>query len=126
MQLILTGIFTALLFITSPSLADYEAGEQANQQGDRKTAFREFYNAAQQKDQRAYGKLGSLYLYGLGTEKDYQQAYIWFHMSYLSGDRYAGRFRDAAASMMPRSEYEQAMEAAETMRLRLQLNDTAQ
>ena len=105
-------------------VSDYEAGEQANQKGDRKTAFIKFHAAAQQRDDKAYGKLASMYLYGLGTEKDYHQAYIWFHMSYLSGDRYAERFRDAASSMMTRETYEKAVQSAEQQRVKLKLEKT--
>lgn len=121
----LSVFLTAFVFVISIhnlALADYDAGELANQQGDRDTAFKEFYAAAQQKDARAYGKLASMYLYGLGTEKNHQEAYVWFHMSVLSGDRYATRFRDAATSMMSRQEYKKALEAAEEMRIKLQLN----
>jgi TPR repeat protein len=99
----------------------YVTGEEANQRGDRQTAFKEFVIAAQQRDARAYGKLGSMYLYGLGTPKDYHQAYIWFHMGYLTGEREAERFRDAASSMMTRTEYLKAVDAAEQQRLKQQL-----
>ncbi len=102
-------------------MADYIAGEEANQRGDRQTAFQEFHAAAQKGDGRAYGKLGSMYLYGLGTKKDYQQAYIWFHMGYLTGDRESERFRDAASSTMTREEYLQAVDAAEAFRIKLKL-----
>ncbi|RKZ93913.1 MAG: hypothetical protein DRQ43_07565 [Gammaproteobacteria bacterium] len=102
-------------------LADYIAGEEANQRGDRQTAFQEFYAAAQKGDGRAYGKLGSMYLYGLGTKKDYHQAYIWFHMGYLTGERESERFRDAASSMMNRKEYLKAVDAAEIQRVKLNL-----
>ncbi len=102
-------------------MADYIAGEQANKNGDRDTAFSEFQQAANTKDTRAYGKLGSMYLYGLGTQKNYQQAYIWFHMAYLAGEHEAERFRDAASSMLPRSAYLKAVELAEAQRIKLEL-----
>lgn len=102
-------------------LADYIAGEEANARGDRNTAFQEFYAAAEKGDGRAYGKLGSMYLYGLGTEKNYHKAYIWFHMAYLTGEREGERFRDAAASMMTRDEYLSAVESAEVQRVKQKL-----
>ncbi len=120
-RLILVGIVPFLSLITSITSADYIAGEEANKHGDRQTAFHEFYAAAQEGDGRAYGKLGSMYLYGLGTEKDYQQAYIWFHMGYLTGERESERFRDAASSMMTREQYLKAVEAAEIQRLKQKL-----
>ena len=116
-------VFIALFFsVTAGSaLADYIAGEEANQKGDRKTAFKEFYAAAQERDSRAYGKLGSMYLYALGTGKDHHQAYIWFHMAYLSGDRESERFRDAASSTMTREQYDKAVESAEEQRIKQKL-----
>ncbi len=116
-------VFIAVFFsVTAGSaLADYIAGEEANQKGDRKTAFKEFYAAAQEGDRRAYGKLGSMYLYGLGTVKDHHQAYIWFHMAYLSGERAGERFRDAASSTMTHEQYEKAVESAEEQRIKQKL-----
>ncbi len=110
--------------MSSAATADYIAGETANSKGDRDTAFNEFYNAAQQHDGRAYGKLGSMYLYGLGTEKDYLQAYIWFHMAHLNGEREGERFRDAASSMMTREQYLKAVDAAEVERVKQKLGET--
>ena len=112
------------VLISSVATADYIAGETANSKGDRDTAFNEFYNAAQQHDGRAYGKLGSMYLYGLGTEKDYHQAYIWFHMAHLNGEREGERFRDTASSMMTREQYLKAVDAAEVERVKQKLGKT--
>lgn len=109
---------------SSSVLADYIAGEEANSKGDRDTAFQEFYAAAEKGDGRAYGKLGSMYLYGLGTEKDYHEAYVWFHMAYLNGEREGERFRDAASSMMTRDEYLSAVKSAEIQRIKQKLGKT--
>lgn len=118
-------IISFLCLITSAlASADYIAGETANARGDRETAFNEFYAAAEQGDGRAYGKLGSMYLYGLGTKKDYQQAYIWFQMAYLTGEREGERFRDAASSMMTKEQYQLAVKAAEKQRLKQKLGKT--
>ncbi|MCW8931439.1 MAG: hypothetical protein OQL19_14505 [Gammaproteobacteria bacterium] len=122
LKAIRVGFISALFSMTSSIvLAEYIAGEEANKRGDRQTAFNEFYAAAQEREPRAYGRLGSMYLYGLGTKKDYQQAYIWFHMGYLSGERESERFRDAASSMMNREDYLKAVEAAEAQRVKQQL-----
>ena len=109
-----------LILLSTPTLlmADFEAGIKANQAGDRHTAFIEFKAAAEDKNNQAYGKLGSMYLYGLGTEKNYQQAYIWFHMAYLSGEREGERYRDAASSMMTREQYLLAVDVAESQRIK--------
>lgn len=117
-------IFTLSLLTSSVILADYIAAEEANSRGDRQTAFQEFYAAAQKGDGRAYGKLGSMYLYGLGSKKDPHQAYVWFHMAYLNGEREAERFRDAASSLMTREQYLKAVEAAETQRVKQKLGKT--
>lgn len=109
---------------SSSVLADYIDGEEANSKGDRDTAFQEFYAAAEKGDGRAYGKLGSMYLYGLGTEKDYHEAYVWFHMAYLNGEREGERFRDAASSMMTRDEYLSAVKSAEIQRIKQKLGKT--
>ena len=112
-----------LICISSSSfvMADFEEGVEANRAGDRQTAFKEFTLAAKEKNPHAYGKLASMYLYGLGIEKDHQQAYMWFHMSYLSGDKEAERFRDAASSTMTREQYLIAVEMAEKLRLEQEL-----
>ncbi|MCU7951418.1 MAG: hypothetical protein KZQ74_03845 [gamma proteobacterium symbiont of Bathyaustriella thionipta] len=121
----LRNFISILCIISSGSVfADYIAGENANSQGDRKTAFKAFYAASEKGDGRAYGKLGSMYLYGLGTKKDYHQAYVWFHMAYLNGEREGERFRDAASSMMTREEYLSAVESAEAQRVKQKLGKT--
>lgn len=115
-------VFIAVFFINIGSThADYEAGEAANRKGDRVTAFQEFKAAALNGENLAYGKLGSMYLYGLGTEKNYKQAYIWFHMSHLSGEKEGERFRNAASSMLSREAYSQAKKEAEEQRIQLGL-----
>lgn len=102
-------------------MADFEDGIKANMAGDSQTALIEFKAAAENKNNQAYGKLASMYLYGLGTEKNYLQAYIWFHMAYLSGENEGERFRDAASSMMTREEYLKAVDAAEIQRVEQEL-----
>jgi len=108
---------TFLFFFSNPLFANFEAAIEANQKGDRATAFKEFHAAALKKDERAYGRLGSMYLYGLGTQKNYHNAYIWFHMAYLSGEREGERFRDAASSMLNQEKYQKAVKAAEKQRV---------
>ncbi len=120
-----TRLITLFIFLTiifSTSQADYIAGEKANSKGDRVTAFKEFHAAALNKDKRAYGKLGSMYLYGLGTTKDYQQAYVWFELAHLSGEKEGERFRNAASSMLSRDEYLMAKALAETQRKNFNIN----
>lgn len=89
-------------------MAGFEEGEAANRAGDRVTAFKEYHAAANAGDNRAFGKLGSMYLYGLGTEKNYPLAYVWFGLARESGDKYGKRFQDAAASVMGREQIQEA------------------
>lgn len=126
-SLILSAVLMAGLMLNSAVIqADFDAAEAANQKGDRETAFHQYQAAVFDKDARAYGKLASMYLYGLGTKKNYTQAYVWFEMARLSGDRYAGRFRDAAASMMSSSEYQQVVKQADKQRIILGLPEVSE
>ena len=119
-------VFIILICSIVPGIlmADFDAGIKAYQDGDKNTAFNEYRTAADKKDQRAYGKLAGMYFYGLGTKKDYQQAYIWFHMAYLTGNKEAERFRDAASATMTREEYFTAVAAAEQQRIKQELGKT--
>lgn len=110
--------------VVDPAVADYGAGIEANRGGDRVTALKEFQAAAMSGDDRAYGQLASMHLYGLGTQKNYQLAYVWFHMAYLIDEREAERFRDAASSMLSREEFVSAEQAAEAQRIELGLAKT--
>jgi len=80
--------------------ADFESGMQAQRDGQYDTAFTEFKKAADNGEERAFGKLASMYLYGLGTTKDYGNAYIWFGLARHTGDKYAGKFQKAASSAL--------------------------
>ena len=96
-------LFLLLLTLISSSLhaeSAFEAGMTAYAGGDREAAFEQFKTAAEAGDQRAYGKLGGMYLYGQGTERDYQQAYLWFGIAHANGDRYAEGFQRTASSML--------------------------
>lgn len=101
-------LLIALLMPVSSVMAGFEAGEVANRAGDRDTAFAEYQAAAMAGDTRAYGKLGSMFLYGLGTKRDYGMAYVWFGLSKEYGDKYGERFQQTAASVMTAAEVRQA------------------
>ena len=98
------------MFSTVPQIAGagYEEGEEANLSGNREAAFSHFLAAAEQGDVRAFGKLGAMYLYGLGTARDFASAYVWFSLAEEQGDKQAERFRMAASSAMNRAQFEQA------------------
>lgn len=94
--------FIAILaaLVSTPLHADLEAGIEAYAQGDHDGAFKQYQEAAESGNPDAFGKLAGMYLYGLGTEKDYANAYIWFGLAEQSGDKYAEKFKLAASSAM--------------------------
>ncbi|MES9965475.1 MAG: hypothetical protein ABW116_18255 [Candidatus Sedimenticola sp. 20ELBAFRAG] len=100
-----------MLLLPALSSAGFEEAEKANRTGDRVTAFAEYRAAALEGDIRAFGKLGGLYLFGVGTDRDYAKAFVWFGLGDLSGDRYAKGYRDAAAGELTPEE----LKAAEVM-----------
>ena len=110
-----------LLLITAPAHgAEFEQGFDAYRLQNYEQAFAAFKSAAENGDSRAYGKLGAMYLYGRGTEKDPVNAYIWFGMAALSGDKYAPRYRDAASALMTSEQVYQAEQAIADMQDKLQ------
>lgn len=100
------------LLAAGPAWADYEAGHEAYKAGDYDTAFQEYLAAAKAGDRRAFGQIAALYLYGRGTETDYQKAWAWFQVAGNHGDRYAARYRDTAGAQLTADEIEQAEELA--------------
>ena len=90
-----------ILGLTSSCVfADFETAEEANRRGERDLAFSHYSEAATRGDVRAFTKLGSMYLYGLGTERNFVQAYVWFSLGSENGDKYAEAFRKTAAGSM--------------------------
>ena len=96
------------LLAAGPAAADYEAGREAYKAGDYATAFDQYLAAAKAGDRRAFGQVAALYLYGRGTEADYQKAWAWFQVAGKHGDRYAGRYRGTAGAQLTADEIEQA------------------
>ena len=93
-------LFILILSSQPQAASAFEEALQAYETGDRNTAFQAFKTAAEAGDDRAFGRLAGLYLYGQGTKKDYRQAYLWFGVSAASGDQYAEGFQRAASSML--------------------------
>lgn len=108
-------LIAALLFLLCAPLAHagFEDGMTAYEKGDYATAYSEFLQAAQQGDMRAQGKLGGLYLYGVGVEKNYIQAYAWLDLAAGQGDTAAPKFRDAAADQLSMQQMREAAVLAE-------------
>lgn len=107
-KLFLAAAMAAL--ISTPLHADLEAGLAAYDRGDHVEAFNQYKQAAEAGNVDAYGKLAGLYLYGVGTDKNFTQAYIWFGMAEHSGDKFAEKFKMAAASSMTLEEVKHAEE----------------
>lgn len=95
-------LITALLclFCSTLSHAGFDEGMDAYTKGNYAAAYAEFLQAAQQGDMRAQGKLGGLYLYGVGVEKNYIEAYAWLDLAAGQGDLAAAKFRDAVADQL--------------------------
>lgn len=98
----------SLLLAAGVAWGDFDAGDRAYKAKEYTTALQEYREAAEKGHVKAQGKLASMYLYGVGTRTDYQQAYIWFDLAARQGDKYAARFRDAAAGAMTREQFEEA------------------
>lgn len=93
-------IFTLSLLIPLQATAGFEEALEAHARGDEKAAFEGFRAAAEKGDIRAFGKLAGFYLYGVGTDRDYARAFVWFGLADAAGDLYGGRFQKAASAML--------------------------
>jgi TPR repeat protein len=122
--LFLPALFS--LAISGALHAGMEEGNQALIRGEHAVAFKEFQDASNSGDDRAFGKLGGMYLYGMGTEKDYSQAYIWFGLAAITGDKYAEKFQRAASSVMTREEVEMAEKELSSLAARLDVQPPPQ
>lgn len=101
------------LFCTSLAHAGFEDGMAAYEQGNYPAAYAEFLQAAQQGNVHAQGKLGGLYLYGVGVAKDYIQAYAWLDLAARQGDTAAEKFREAVADQLTLPQMREAAVLAE-------------
>lgn len=78
----------------------FETAQRSYTDGDHEQAFVAFREAAEAGDERAFGRLGGMYLYGVGTERSFDRAYLWFTLAHATGDKYAEGFQRTAASML--------------------------
>lgn len=106
-------IAALLLFCLTTAHAAFEDGMTAYEKGDYTSAYTEFLAAAQQGDARAQGKLGALYMYGVGVEKNYIEAYAWLDLAAAQGDTAAAKFRDAVATQLTTAQMREAAIKAE-------------
>lgn len=101
------------LFCSPLSHAGFDEGMAAYAKGDYAAAHKEFLEAAKQGDTRTHGKLGGMYLYGAGVEKDFIRAYAWLELAARQGDTAAAQFRDAIAARLTVEELRSATVLAE-------------
>jgi len=71
---------------SSGVFADWEAGVDAYQAGDYKTALKEFRPLAEQGDADAQFNLGVMYEDGQGVTQDYKKALKWYRLAAEQGD----------------------------------------
>ncbi len=75
----------AVAFATAPAFADLQKGWNAYNNGDYKTALREFQPLAEQGDKSAQLGLGMMYQDGEGVPQDYKEAIKWFTLAVEQG-----------------------------------------
>ena len=76
----------SILCLALPAWADFQAGMDAYNRGDFKTALREWQPLAEQGDARAQFSFGLLYENGDGVPRDYAKARQWYEKAAAQGD----------------------------------------
>ena len=89
MKNMLYTIILSFLF-SSGVFADWEAGVDAYQAGDYKTALKEFRPLAEQGLADAQYNLAWMYEHGEGVTQDYKKALKWYQLAVEQGDATAG------------------------------------
>ena len=89
MKNIFYTIILSFLF-SSGVFADWEAGVDAYQAGDYKTALKEFRPLAEQGLADAQFNLALMYEHGEGVVQDYKKALKWYRLAAEQGDATAG------------------------------------
>lgn len=77
------------LFGTTPTYADYKAGELADMKGDFETALKEYLVSANEGNAKAQYALGVLYVKGQGVQINHKEGEKWFRRSAEQGYMYA-------------------------------------
>ncbi len=78
--------FAGILLLSPPAAAGYGEGNEAYQQGDYQTAYREWLPLAEEGSSKAQNKMGVLYATGRGVRRDSKLAMKWFLRSAESGN----------------------------------------
>ena len=84
----LLWVFILLMVFATPLLAlgSYENGIVAFEQGDYKTALKEFTDLAEQKDSRGQYGMGLMYDLGTGVSMNFEEAVKWYQLSAEQGN----------------------------------------
>jgi len=75
------GVTLITLLLSAPALADYQAGVDAYQSGDFKTAMAEWLPLAEGGDAVVQNSVGALYDHGLGVDESDAEAARWYQMA---------------------------------------------
>lgn len=113
-QKIVYGLIGILL--SGAAWADFEAGMQAFDRRDYRTAVQELQPLANAGDPYAQYMLGRLYLVGNGVLQDYVEAHKWFNLAAAGGHGYAAQAREATASRMNANQIGRAQRLAREWR----------
>ena len=79
-------LMLSIVCLVMPARADFQAGMDAYNRGDFKTALREWQPLADQGDARAQFSFGLLYENGDGVPRDYAKARQWYEKAAAQGD----------------------------------------
>jgi len=78
-----------VVLASAPACTDFEAGEEANKQGDYATALKEWRPLAEQGDAEAQFIMGGMYNLGQGVPQDDKEAVRWYRLAAAQGYAYA-------------------------------------
>jgi len=109
-------LILAAILLISPGLlmaADFNAGMDAYERQDYRTAFQEFSTLARAGDSNAQYMLGRMYAQGRGVVQDYVQAHKWYNLAASQGHRQAAQARDALAQRMTSEQTARAQRLAQ-------------
>lgn len=108
-------LIVAVFLLISPIVviaADFNAGMDAYERQDFRSAFQEFSVLARAGDSNAQYMLGRMYAQGKGVVQDYVQAHKWYNLAASQGHGQAAQARDGLAKRMTSEQIAQAQRLA--------------
>lgn len=112
LRILLLFILATILFVSSPSRADYETGVLAWESGSYRQAIAEWMAAANVEDSRAMLSLGRAYARGFGVLQDFVEAHKWFILAASYGIPEAAKERDALDARITEAQRTEAQSLA--------------